>query len=246
MTFNGGKMVHIFRTNLGKDHDPDDSASYLDEWNDDEAFEALTSPESTMFVKINGSCGMLVRDEEAKTWKIYQRYDDKKDKFKEGKEVPSDYIQCPNPAGPNPTQYKYKNGYVQHRYYFKHLDPNAKGKTEQQINRALLRIVESNQHKLDSALPYISVELCGRNFNKTPGVPEIGIAVHDYQRLVEPLQRPADERNPAEWKQALIAYVTKFPCEGLVVRHPNGRYFKILSHILGVNHHNEYLAPVLL
>ena len=236
-------MVHIFSTNLGKDHDPDDAASYVGSWSSEEAHEALTLPNSSLFVKIDGSCGLLVRDpSDGGRWKIYQRYDDKKNKFEDGKSIPDGYIKCP--GGQNPLSYQFIGGYTKHSYYMKLLERKPKGKTEFKINSELYKIVDGKV--LDGN--YISIELCGKNFNQTPGVVENTIALHRDQTLAEPLKRPSEDTSDA-WKTVLIDYFTRYPCEGIIVRHPNGKYFKILSRLLGVEHANgthhqhKYLPP---
>ena len=235
--FNGGIMVHIFSTNLGKDRDPDDAATYVDTWFSEETHEALTSPDSKFFVKIDGSCGMLVRDPKDGQWQIYQRYDDKKNKFEDGESIPEGYMKVP--VGVNPLSYQFTHGRVKHSYYMKLLDRNPKGKTETHIHRNLYAIVDARK---DLEGDYLSVELCGRNFNQTPGVGEFAIALHSAQTLVEPLRRP-DADTVEGWKAVLVDYVTRFPCEGIIVRHPNGKYYKILSRLLGVDHKKQYLPP---
>ena len=263
-TFNGGKMTHALKTTatdghkekLNKDDnenkedkvddmDPDDALKYVDDWYSDTGREALVSPDARMYVKINGSCGMLVRDPQTNEWVIYQRYDDKKNKFDDGKAMPVDHISVP--GGANPLQYQYYHGRVKHKYYMRRLDRNAKGKSEHRINTLLYQIVDRAvaSGRLTPEDNYVSIELCGRNFNQTPGVDEIGIALHREQLLKEPLV-PPPENTVEAWKATLVQYVTKYPCEGIVLRHPSGLYFKVLSRMLGVDHKDQYLAPVLL
>lgn len=228
MSFNGGKQLHIWKTD--KDTDSDTAITYLPEWTSEEsqqAMLALRTGEATIKRKIDGSCGAIIRRPDGR-WDIYQRYDDKKDKFKDG--IPEGYI--PLPEG--------QNGQVQHHYYFKLLERVQKKKGEQLIVRSLYEAVDRTETKLTK--DYYSVELVGPNFNKTPGVLTNGIALHEKQdvQITFPLLN-----TPQEWFVWLKNYFSIYRDEGLIVSH-KGRYWKIHGYKFCPELPKDYTLPVLL
>lgn len=230
MSFNGGKQLHIFKTEKDLSGDSDGAMTYVSEWNCDESKDAmfgLRTGESQVRRKIDGSCGAIIRSSDGK-WNIYQRYDDKKNRFKDG--VPDGYIHLPDG----------KNISCQHRYYFRLINRVQKSKGEQSIADTLYAVVDRKDLKLEN--DYYSVELVGPNFNSTPGVAKNGIALHDAQFVPVLIPNLDDPNNWFIWLQKYFATCRD---EGLVISH-KGRYWKIHGYKFCPNLPKNYALPVLL
>jgi len=253
LDFNGGKMRHPFKT--VRDSDADSAMSYIPEWFCDEAREAMmavSNGEATVYRKIDGSCGALVRNSNG-TFDIYQRFDDKKNKFKDGTEIPEGYIRLPD--GENTNVPKYEENFMQHRYYFKLIPLKHKSKGEQKISDSLYKhvqdlcIIASKDAQVSQ--DFHSIELVGPNFNRTSGVVENNIAVHSQQLVDHDVVFPKCE-TPEEWFVWLTMYFTdttshKYPTlrdEGLIIEH-KGRYWKIHGYKFGPDLPKEYRKPCL-
>lgn len=183
--FYGGKMMLCFENGDGL-FDGDDASGYLMKLKP-EAREALIH--GKWFRKIDGSNGLLVYNEEIKGYDLYRRYDDKKDKFGNGPPPPG-YILLPRGRNLDTYQSKHQS----HRYY-QNLQPrpprDAKGK-EAQIWLELYSQVDRAQAEGRLNGPdgkprkYHSIELVGKNFSGTPGVPGVNIALHSAQIMDKP------------------------------------------------------------
>lgn len=201
MAFNGGKMPHIFV--FDRDSKP---PVYTDQFHSEEAAKALEL--GSFFVKIDGSNGMLhlVSNDQAVT--CYQRRDTK------GKPFPPGSI--PLPDARNEATYE------GHSYCYEPILRDVIGKKLQKRNAAILDLVERHREYLLSlnAKEWISVEWIGRQFNRTPGVPEeVGLAIHAQQRVEVDFPRTYD---------GLRDYLGTTAIEGLIVEH-EGYYWKVRS-----------------
>jgi hypothetical protein len=238
MAFNGGKQGHIWKTE--KDADADSAMTYVTKWVCDEskaAMFALRTGEAKLYRKIDGSCGAIIRGNDG-LWNVYQRYDDKKNKFKDGTEIPNGYIKLPD--GENTKVYKYQENHGRHRYYFKLLNRVQKSKGEQSIVDALYNVVDRDDLKLDK--DYYSVELVGPNFNSTPVVLKNGIALHEAQVVTVKIP---ELDTLEEWFAWMKEYFTAYRDEGLIVSH-KGRYWKIHGYKFCPDLPKNYTLPVLL
>ena len=259
--FNCCKMKHIFLTEGaaraaperreagGREVDADDAASYLLEWSCQEAKEAMhaiRTGEAKVYIKIDGSCGALVREADG-SYTIYQRFDDKKNKFKNGTEIPEGYIAAP--GGGNLGLYN--GGGATHRYFLKKLSRKPEAKFEKKIADPLYKIVDAAvEGKRVPDKDFVSVELVGENFNRTPGVVGNGIAVHSQQEFpwhIDPMDIPV------QWLTWLKNHFApgegfvpvKVIYEGLIVEHM-GRCWKIRSDKLWQGTPKAYEPPVVL
>jgi hypothetical protein len=216
-------MMHCFENGDGL-VDGDDAHGYLPQLKS-EGREALL--EGKWFVKIDGSNGLLIFNDETKQYDLYRRYDDKKDKFKDV--PPPGYINLPQ--GCNFDTYQSKS--VSHRYYQNlQARPSADAKGGEaaiwremyaQVDRAH---VEGRLNGPDGTpRKYHSVELVGKNFSGTPGVAGIGIALHAEQETGKPAGTPQTDE---EWYAFFSKYFKTVCCEGLVVEH-KGLYWKVLA-----------------
>jgi len=251
MSFNGGKMRHIFRTD--KDGDADSAMVYTPDWfcpEAESAMCALGTGEAKMYRKIDGSCGALIKKDDQ--WTIYRRYDDKKGKYDETN-LPEGLIALP--PGENTKVYHYEQEMFSHHYFFqeiKRVDPNKapildkKGRpkpqpAEEKISLCLYEIVDRMSPTLTK--DFYSIELVGPNFNRTPGVDTNSIALHEAQEIPTP-QELEPLKTPEEWFAWLKAYFLVNRDEGLIISHL-GRYWKIHGYKFypGLK---DYQKPVLL
>jgi hypothetical protein len=243
-SFNGGKQMHIFKTEGSGD--PDNSLKYLCEYTCEEAkqaLEGLVYGTSTAKRKIDGSCGLIQRSNGV--WTIYQRYDDKKNKISSEEHLPENYINLPK--GENPDTYKsdYRNRHNNenplHHYYFKRIERNPPSVGEKKISDSVYSIVDNMTRVLDKDI--YSVELVGPNFNRTPTCEKNGIALHEDQVI---LHNDFPKENTCEsWHTWLFDYFSTFPDEGIIVCHKN-KYWKIHSNKFLQNLRGNYSAPNLL
>lgn len=244
MSFNGGKMRHIFKTEKDlSGGDSDNAMVYLPEWFCDEAKEAMNAlgKGAEMYRKIDGSCGAILRGSDGR-FTIYQRYDDKKGKIKDG-DLPLGMINLP--LGENTQVYGFETEMHKHRYFFREiprvdLKKGSKITGNDKISLGLYKIVDREDLKLEK--DFYSVELCGPNFNRTPGVSENGIALHEMQKVQ--IETPTLE-TPSEWFVWLTEYFTANRDEGIIVSH-RGRYWKIHGYKFCPNLPKDYKLPVLL
>lgn len=239
--FNCGKMRHIFATERGKDSD--DAMTYLPQWFCEESKEALLAVakgEAKVYRKIDGSCGALVRNPETGKFDIYQRFDDKKNKFLDGTAIPDGYIRLP--AGENTKVEGFETNLIQHCYYLKKLNVTDKPvKINAPLFAALAKVEEDGKSVLEK--DFYSVELVGPNFNRTPGVETNGIAVHCFQTVSSDVVFPQlDDFD--QWFAWFKEYFTNHRDEGLIVEH-KGRCWKIHGYKF-VDLPKKYDAPILL
>lgn len=231
--FNGGKMEHIFEfvSPGGK------KAMYAPKYTSEAAAKALNSPDAKWYMKVDGSCGALVKGKEG--WEIYSRFDDTKKQFKES--LPDGYISLPESG----NQWKYEG----HRYYLRHLprpvapEEGKKLKGEAVFVDDLYRYLDKCD--LSGLPPFVSVELVGKNYNRTPGVEGNKIAVHAHQKLEVKTQHRTEE----EWLQFFPTFFApegKVLMEGVVIEH-RGTCYKLRSdHVCEHRMPREYRAPIVL
>lgn len=229
--FNGGKMQHLFAVPREQKH-----RFYLPEFVSKEAEAALCSGKARFFLKIDGSCGALIR--EKGTWTLYQRYDDAKNRFKESG-LPANHI-------PLPQDCENKADREGHHYSFRRLArpvPGSKLKGEDKWVAELYAALDVA--KLDDLPDFNSVELVGPNYNRTPGVARNNLALHSEQVL---------EKAPPvlDSAEAWLLWLEKFfaPAgdavlhEGLVLEH-EGRWWKIRADNIAslAKLRKQYLPP---
>jgi hypothetical protein len=187
-----------------------------------------------MYKKIDGSCGIVSYDVAADELSLYQRIDTR------GRD-PS-FALVPLPVGKNPVNYE--SSEQAHSYFMeKIVVSEGDGKKAKKNKRALLDVLERNKDALvdlilsetssddDGSSPlYLSVELVGTKFNKTPGVDApVALAPHclqtlstdDTPYLPQSLPRTFDELN-------LVLIDSEIVAEGIVVEH-KGIYWKVHS-----------------
>jgi len=222
--FTTGKMEHIFEFDQ-----PGKKAMYLPKYTSQEAEEAMNSFER-MYMKIDGSCGALIRNDKGE-FDIYARFDDTKKKFRDddGKfTIPEGYL--PLPEGGNSAKYE------GHRYYLRKLnrpvETDEKGapiklKGEDVFVAQLYKSLDEADPQELSLLPdFNSIELVGKNYNQTPGVVGNGIALHSQQRL--DIKFP-EKQSPEEWLENLRTLMESeegIVMEGVVIEH-KGTWWKI-------------------
>jgi hypothetical protein len=238
-------MKHLFKTvwtdrseGKGRGNDEDDAPSYISEWFCPEAEEVakgLYDGSTRVYTKIDGSCGALIRGEDGR-YEIWQRFDDKKNRFQNGEKIEPGYRKLPDVLGVdsgNPSVYR-NTGITTHRYYLKHLPRNPEGKFEKRIAKELYGVLDQTIANLDR--DFYSVEIVGVNFNRTPGVEGNSIAVHSRQQTtLENL--PTCDTSQAGVKALqdyLRVYFTRdvpegfLNAEGLIFEH-QGVYWKVRS-----------------
>jgi len=233
--FNCGKMEHIFTFS-------EDGKRYLPQFASKEAEEALKS--GKFFIKVDGSCGALVREKEG--WTLYNRFDDTKNKF-EGK-APDGFL--PLPKGENQDKYQ------GHSYYLRklrrpQLGEKLKGE-DKFVSKLYAHLDNLEKRGVLADLPdFSSIELVGKNFNGTnlgPGQGENGITLHSAQILDISRELGSERPKNAElWLEWLVSFLEKEGVllhEGLVVEN-NGRWWKIRSEYI-CKGKKRYLPPILL
>lgn len=170
-SFNGGKMLHIFKFN--------DWNKYIPEFESKEAEQALQH--GKFYIKVDGSNACLFKEDDK--WMIYSRYDDKKNKYGSDKhELPPDFRRLP--VGRNTDHYlsdTHKHSY----FYVLRPRPDIVKTKLDKINQQLYQIVDKHQEYLDSlGKEFITVELVGHKFSNTPGVNvDCDIALHQDQNI---------------------------------------------------------------
>lgn len=195
--FNGGKMNHIFEFGEG--------FLYSGVFSCPEAKVALEC--GTIFFKIDGSNGIIIAGDDG-TLHPYERLDTK------GKEIPPHCTALPE--GSNSDAYK------GHSYCYEPVSLGVEGKKLKKRNQAMLDVVERHKDRLLSFGNTISIEWCGKKFQKTPGVPhDVAIAVHADQVCEEDFDRTQDGVRD-------FLLNSDPPIEGLIVQH-KGEYWKVRS-----------------
>ena len=209
LDFNGGKMQHIFKFD-------DETKMYSPRAASELAETALVN--GRLFYKIDGSNGMLVReqtdhgDDESSDDKIkfraYQRLDTK------GKSIPDNCIAIPKHCNNEDT-------YSGHSYCYEPILMDVEGKKAKKRNEAMLATVAKfTDHLLSLDRDYVSVEWVGKKFNKTPGVPcDIAVAIHSEQICEEDIDRTYDGM-----KDYLLG--ADHPIEGLLIEYL-GTFWKV-------------------
>lgn len=175
-------MQHIFEIEKGWDENNPRKGRYFNSFTSGLAQEALENSVH-MYKKIDGSCGIVSYDVAADELSLYQRIDTR------GRD-PS-FALVPLPVGKNPVNYE--SSEQAHSYFMeKIVVSEGDGKKAKKNKRALLDVLERNKDALvdlilsetssddDGSSPlYLSVELVGTKFNKTPGVDApVALALH--------------------------------------------------------------------
>lgn len=226
MSFNGGKMIHLF--------DFADQNNYSDRYVVENADQILNN--GRWFIKIDGSNGHLILNSDG-SYDIYQRYDDRKNTI-DPENLPDGIVNLP--SGSNSNCYTSKE--QKHNYYYKKMNrPSDDEKNKDaKMRRKLYAIVDLAQKEGRIAANRISVELCGKNFNRTPGVPDVGIAVHSEQTF---------DCKSDNYYTYFCELFSETCMEGVIVEH-NGTYYKIRAEFFPNNlwkkSRNSAQAPVLL
>lgn len=213
ISFNGGKMYHVFTTKRLENN----KLIYLPEWFNLEAKEALYY--GRIFHKIDGANGLIVVEPDGER-KLYQRYD--------GQEGGTQTT-IPLPPGANLVTYSTLNSKgreVSHHYCYKLIPRDLTGK-QGRINNQLYAQLDQLT-SLESGKQY-TVELIGKKFQQTPGVEaEATFCLHQDQEIDR--STLDSELNDLDQVQH---YLRKVIVEGLVVQHPvTGCYYKIRSNLM--------------
>jgi hypothetical protein len=161
MTFNGGKMLHIFKLT---------SNLYVDEFFNDAAKDALHN--GKYYVKVDGVNHMVLKN--GTNIELYARYDDKKGKI-DPQNLPYGVMALCD--GANPSEYK---SLCQHHYYYKSCQ-DITGKMGKIYATLYKKIYTYFKEKPDG---HYSIEVVGKKFQKTPGITsDAEICVHNDQLL---------------------------------------------------------------
>jgi hypothetical protein len=204
--FSGGKMSHIFEMDA-KTH------LYTNTYTSHEAEEALVH--GTYYTKIDGSNGLLVwEDGEIKA---YRRHDCRG----KAKGTPAKHI--PLPPGRNPSVVP------GHQYFYEEVDRQAKKKAGK-LNRSIYDVVSRHYQHLAAELKlrdgFMTVELVGTKFNRTPGVEaDVAMILHHEQECMVMNRTFAGVR----------AWIEAHGTEGLVVEH-RGVFWKIRGNLFDAGH----------
>lgn len=178
--FNSGKMKHLFdigEDNLYQNNIQELSASLCDN-HDHETFQHNYN----IFIKVDGQSGAIVYDSDTDEYVLLTRYDDKKNKFKNGTNVPKGYYKLMK--GNADTYSKGKNT---HQYYLevwpRPLD-GEKGKHAKIVRELYARVdTMVNRKERLSSYEFNSCEFVGYKFQNTPGVFGNNIALHKEQTI---------------------------------------------------------------
>jgi hypothetical protein len=271
--FNGGKMDHIFDfTKLSGSKD----LVYGPNFASPQAQEALENA-NNVYWKIDGACGLLKLidnddSDENSVLELYERQDTR------GKDPPPDLVPLPmkcmhdvftpglnNIENSNEQKNmicKNTNVYAdskdrRHTYYMKkvQLEDND-GKGQRKIKRSLLQVLDDNHDKLIDAIKkygtddgYLSVELIGNKFQKTPGVDnDVAIAIHCEQRIEFAVERENVDKNidkltseVKDFNNRMVIFPRSFNglkdllssknVEGIILEH-NEIFWKIRSNLM--------------
>ena len=205
--FYGGKMTHLLEARYpdnSKYHDADDAASYETTFESDETRSALLK--GKCYLKIDGSCGLLVKKQDG-TYTLYRRRDTR------GKPKTDNMIELP--VGKNSATFH------DHTYYMIEMDPTSSNKGEAALAKTYYDILERNKDKLTD--DYYSIELIGPQINKTaPEGATPGIVIHKWQVADVTFQ----ERTDAELYEQIRTYFSQNCVEGLIIEY-NDVYYKL-------------------
>jgi len=210
-SFNCGKMKHIFAV--------DKNYFYVPSFSCEEAKEAILGNEYTVYEKVDGSCGALIKNENDQ-FVIYSRHD-AKNKFKNG--IPDGYI--PIPQGRNAKEFN------DHDYYLKEMKRGDK------IADSLYSVIID----FKSDKKFISAELVGKNFNRTPNVVGNNIAIHEDQEVKLDREFSSADDAFSYFKESLKDGFV----EGYVIK-SNGFYWKIRADCFNKKVPKNFKAPVLI
>lgn len=181
--FNGGKMSHLFDINdenLYENSGQEKITSMLD---------IRHRPDGWIYnhfkvsLKVDGQCGAVVYDKEKNDCVLLTRYDDRKDRFKNGSNLPKGYYEMQTG---NRVHYG-KNGKMHHYYYEVWPRPEDGDKSKNaKLRRELYACIDSMENK-DFRLRnevFNTCEYVGPKFQCTPGVMTNNIALHVEQNIV--------------------------------------------------------------
>ena len=229
-TFAGGKMSHLFEMERGWDETNPKRARYFHAFTSDLAQEALKNSDN-MYWKVDGSCGIITYDVAADELSIYQRIDTR------GKGPTSTLIDLP--AGKNPTEYVSNN--QPHSYFMEQVKVSENdGKKAKKNKLALLDVLERNKNEIidlilsnngeDADSPFLSVELVGTKYNRTPGVDApVAIAPHCLQKISPEETAYLPNSLPRAFDELKLFLIdSDIIVEGIVVEH-KGQYWKVVS-----------------
>jgi hypothetical protein len=221
--FNGGKMQHVFKYEKNK-YNRNSSGNI--EFSSMAAVRAFNM--SNWWVKIHGSCWMIDSGPGPNMGKVYKRYDSR------GKPNPDSNTLLDSDPQPSITEDK------KHSYSWEPLQssdtPGLKGKQKKLITKiwqAVYKFVEKNKNR-----GKITVEMCGNNFQKTPGIPYTVAIIEHHEQLLESilLNYNLDSLNILENIkniEYLEKFLSRFAIEGFIVKDPlTGELFKIRSNML--------------
>ena len=178
--FNSGKMKHLFdigEDNLYKNNIQESSASLCDNKDYMAFFQNYD-----IFIKVDGQSGAIVYDSDTDEYVLLTRYDDKKNKFKNGTNISKGYYKLMK--GNADTYSKGKNT---HHYYLEvwpRPSDDEKGKHAKIVRELYGRIdkMENRKERL-SSYEFNSCEFVGYKFQNTPGVFGNNIALHKEQNI---------------------------------------------------------------
>lgn len=209
MSFTCGKIPHIWKTK---------NQMYIPEYTSNDAKTALDNlpkKKSKIFIKIDGSCGAIIKKDGK--WTIYQRFFDEKNILKDD---------CKNYI------YTGKN-----RFYLKPLDKIGESEKNIQIIEELYSSLNTTNKKLDK--DFYTIEIAGPNFNRTPGLDCNSIIFHEDQEI-KMLVSVMD--NCEDWFDFFRNFFEEYPCEGLIICYKN-YFYKIHAHKIDKLFSKNYKPP---
>ena len=221
--FNGGKISHVYKYKKNK---------YIKDARGNLEFSCLAAVRAVNMgkwrLKVHGSCWMIDCGPGENKGKAYMRYDSK------NKPIPNSNIPLEDGSQPSCTSD------LRHCYSWKPLeskyDTSLRGKRKKIVSKiweAVDNFVLTNNDK-----GKITVEICGYNFQKTPGIPYVVAIVDHNEQLISKILKNygLNFENTMEIlkDQVLLEkFLEKFAIEGFIVDDPlTGTLFKIRANML--------------
>lgn len=220
--FFGGYIPHCFK-NI-------DDSMYAPKLNEG-AYEALLN--GRWFTRLDGASGVLIYNDESKSYDLYQRYDDKNNKFQGV--PPKGYINLPQSKNPS----VYKGRYVTHRYYLRFQPrPPSKGRGSKGVEASIwrnlyLQIDQAHREgkfndSQNNPVLYHAIELVGKNFSTKPRLSENRLILQsEHEKCIpvwngERTERTVDE----QFYEHFLNYFKTVSYNNIIVEY-EGLYWRI-------------------
>lgn len=147
--------------------------------------KGILTGETKIYIKINGSCGMIKRKDYSSKWSLYERYDKSFEKSENKSYSNEDALLeglIPLNEVGNPSRY---GNNIKHNYFLREI-PRSKTKEtitpQKLINYSLYKILDSKEFSELKENEY-SVEIVGNNLDGIHDVCRSNIAIHSDQEI---------------------------------------------------------------